>query len=47
MKYLDYLQPKMNRRTVANPKGYAFTFKKDTVQRKPNDIFKEFYQLTK
>jgi SAM-dependent methyltransferase len=47
VKYLDYLQPKMNRRTVANPKGYAFTFKKDSVERKPKDMFNEFYQLPK
>jgi SAM-dependent methyltransferase len=47
MKYLDRLQPSVNRRTVSMPKGYAFTFKKDTVERKPVDLLEEFYTLGK
>jgi len=46
-KYLDKLQPSLNRRTVSMPKGYAFTFKKDELQRKPVDLLNEFYQLEK
>ncbi|MBP6620243.1 MAG: class I SAM-dependent methyltransferase [Leadbetterella sp.] len=45
LKYLDKLQPVLNRRTVSMPKGYAFTFKKDEQQRKPIDLLNEFYQL--
>ena len=45
LKYLDKLQPSLNRRTVSMPKGYAFTFKKDTVQRKPIELLNEFYKL--
>ena len=45
MKYLDKLQPKVNRRTVSMPKGYAFTFRKDAIIRKPADLLKEFYLL--
>lgn len=45
LKYLDKLQPIPNRRTVSMPKGYAFTFKKDTVQRKSVDLLNEFYIL--
>lgn len=45
MKYLDKLQPTINRRTVSMPKGYAFTFKKDTTVRKPGELLKEFYKL--
>lgn len=45
MKYLDGKKPLLNRRTVSMPKGYAFTFKKDTVERKSTDLLEEFYQL--
>lgn len=45
LKYLDKLQPSLNRRTVSMPKGYAFTFKKDEIKRKPVDLLKEFYKL--
>ncbi|SEA89379.1 Methyltransferase domain-containing protein [Flavobacterium gillisiae] len=45
LKYLDKLQALPNRRTVSMPKGYAFTFKKDTVQRKPIELLNEFYEL--
>jgi SAM-dependent methyltransferase len=45
LKYLDQLQPLLNRRTVSMPKGYAFTFKKDELERKSVDLLKEFYQL--
>ncbi len=45
VKYLDRLQPLLNRRTVSMPKGYAFTFKKDEQQRKSVDLLKEFYLL--
>ena len=45
LKYLDKLQPLVNRRTVSMPKGFAFTFKKDTVQRKPVELLNEFYKL--
>jgi SAM-dependent methyltransferase len=45
VKYLDKFQPLLNRRTVSMPKGYAFTFKKDEIQRKSVDLLKEFYQL--
>ena len=45
VKYLDKLQPVLNRRTVSMPKGYAFTFKKDGIQRKPIDLLDEFYKL--
>lgn len=45
LKYLDKLQSKLNRRTVSMPKGYAFTFKKDIVNRKPVELLNEFYQL--
>ena len=47
MKYLDKWQPLPNRRTVSMPKGYAFTFKKDTIKRKPVDLLNEFYKLNK
>lgn len=47
MKYLDKLQPHLNRRTVSMPKGYAFTFQKDTIQRTPKELLNEFYQLKK
>lgn len=47
VKYLDRLQPKLNRRAVSMPKGYAFTFKKDRLQRKSADLLNEFYQLKK
>lgn len=45
VKYLDKWQPELNRRTVSMPKGYAFTFKKDGLQRKSVDLLHEFYQL--
>jgi SAM-dependent methyltransferase len=45
IKYLDKLQPSPNRRTVSMPKGYAFTFKKDIVVRKPIELLNEFYKL--
>jgi len=45
VKYLDRLQPVLNRRTVSMPKGYAFTFKKDELQRKSVDLLNEFYEL--
>jgi SAM-dependent methyltransferase len=45
LKYLDKLQPLPNRRTVSMPKGYAFTFKKDVVRRKPVELLNEFYKL--
>ncbi|MBC7409669.1 MAG: methyltransferase domain-containing protein [Arcicella sp.] len=47
LKYLDKLQPVPNRRTVSMPKGYAFTFQKDTLKRKPEDLLQEFYKLHK
>jgi SAM-dependent methyltransferase len=47
MKYLDKFQSTVNRRTVSSPKGYAFTFKKDTLKREPADLLKEFYTLGK
>ena len=45
MKYLDRLQRDVNRRTVSMPKGYAFTFRKDEVRRKPSELLDEFYRL--
>lgn len=45
VKYLDRLQPVLNRRTVSMPKGYAFTFKKDELQRKSVELLNEFYYL--
>ncbi len=45
VKYLDRLQPVLSRRTVSMPKGYAFTFKKDELQRKSVDLLNEFYEL--
>jgi SAM-dependent methyltransferase len=45
LKYLDKWQPIVNRRTVSMPKGYAFTFKKDAIQRKPVELLNEFYKL--
>lgn len=45
VKYLDRLQPVVNRRTVSMPKGYAFTFKKDGLERKSVELLNEFYQL--
>ncbi len=45
LKYLDRFQPSLNRRTVSMPKGYAFTFKKDSVQRRPVELLNEFYKL--
>lgn len=45
LKYIDKWQPSINRRTISMPKGYAFTFKKDTNQRKPVDLLNEFYTL--
>lgn len=47
IKYLDKLQPALNRRSVSMPKGYAFTFKKDDVQRKQTELLKEFYKLNR
>ena len=47
LKYLDKLQPSLNRRTVSMPKGYAFTLKKDELKRKSVDLLKEFYKLEK
>lgn len=45
MKYLDKKKPSLNKRTISMPKGYAFTFKKDNVERKSKDLLNEFYQL--
>ena len=45
VKYLDRLQPVLNRRTVSMPKGYAFTFKKDELQRKSVELLNEFYDM--
>lgn len=45
MKYLDKPKITLNRRSVSMPKGYAFTFKKDTIQRKPIELLNEFYKL--
>jgi SAM-dependent methyltransferase len=45
LKYLDKLQSLPNRRTVSMPKGYAFTFKKDSFLRKPLELLNEFYHL--
>lgn len=45
LKYLDKWQPLLNRRTISMPKGYAFTFKKDGLQRKPVELLNEFYKL--
>lgn len=45
MKYLDRKSPPLNRRTISMPKGYAFTFKKDDLERKSIDLLNEFYQL--
>jgi hypothetical protein len=45
IKYLDKLQSSPNKRTVSMPKGYAFTFKKDNVLRKPVELLNEFYRL--
>jgi len=47
LKYLDKLQPSLNRRTVSMPKGYAFTFKKDLQFRKPVELLNDFYKLCK
>ena len=47
LKYLDKLQKKLNKRTVSMPVGYAFTFKKDNLKRKPKELLKEFYLLKK
>jgi SAM-dependent methyltransferase len=45
LKYLDKLRPELNRRTISMPKGYAFTFKKDRVERSSTELFDEFYLL--
>lgn len=45
MKYLDKLQPLPNRRTISMPKGYAFTFRKDILNRKSAELLNEFYKL--
>lgn len=45
MKYLDKTKPLLNKRSVSMPKGYAFTFRKDTIKRKPVDLLNEFYKL--
>ncbi len=45
LKYFDNL--KLNQRTISSPKGFAMTFKKDNIERKGNDLFKEFYALKK
>lgn len=47
LKYLDKLQSTINKRTVSMPKGYAFTFKKDEIKRKPVDLLNEFYKLNR
>lgn len=47
IKYLDKLNPDINRRTVSMPKGYAFTFKKDKKIRKSVDLLSDFYKLKK
>jgi SAM-dependent methyltransferase len=45
VKYLDRMQPVLNRRTASMPKGYAFTFKKDGLQRNSVELLNEFYEL--
>lgn len=47
LKFLDNRKGIANRRTVSMPKGYAFTFKKDLVQRTSKDMLQEFYTLKK
>ncbi|MDI1256447.1 MAG: methyltransferase domain-containing protein [Flavobacterium sp.] len=45
MKYLDGRNIAVNKRTVAMPKGYAFTFKKDGIRRKSAALLEVFYGL--
>lgn len=45
LKYLDKLQPLVNKRTISMPKGYAFTFKKDNLERKAVQLLDEYYKL--
>ena len=47
LKYLDRLQPALNKRTVSMPKGYAFTFKKDSKKRTQVELLNEFYTLSR
>lgn len=47
MKYVDNRTGMPNKRNVSMPKGYAFTFRKDTVKRNSKDLLKEFYNLKK
>ncbi|GAA3621395.1 methyltransferase domain-containing protein [Flavivirga jejuensis] len=47
LKYLDKLRTSLNRRTVSMPIGYAFTFKKDEINRRPKELLNEFYSLKK
>jgi SAM-dependent methyltransferase len=43
LKYFDNY--KLNNRTVSNPKGFAFTFKKDNITRDSQQLLEEFYSL--
>ena len=45
IKYLDKFQSFPNKRTVSMPKGYAFTFKKDAIKRKPIELLEIFHTL--
>ncbi len=47
MKYLDNRKGIPNRRNVSMPKGYAFTFKKDSMKRSSKNLLKDFYDLKK
>lgn len=47
MKYLDRPKVSLTRRSVSMPKGYAFTFQKDSQPRSSKDLLTEFYQLRK
>jgi SAM-dependent methyltransferase len=45
LKYLDNY--KINKRTLSNPKGYAFTFKKDNTERDADQLLMEYYSISR
>ena len=47
LKYLDRFNKSVNLRSVSSPKGFAFTFEKDDVERHSRDLLCEFYELKK
>jgi SAM-dependent methyltransferase len=47
LKYLDKFNLSVNRRSVTSPKGFAFTFQKDGIERSSGELLNDFYKLQK